>query len=269
MAWSTTQRAVERSGPGVHTGVVGRVVIAPGTPGSGRCLQLGDGPVVGVHPSRARGEPGRTVLTDGRRDLATPEHLLAALAGLAVTDVVVTVDGPEVPVLDGSAAPWCEALVEAGLVAVSGPHPLVPDGPIRVEAHGGIAEVWLGGESVVEVAVAFDDGPRGEAVWRVGDPGFAAEIAPARTFALARDVAALLAAGRGGGATAANTVIWGPGGAEGPLRFADEPVRHKLLDLIGDLALLGRPVGGRVRVTRGGHQLHHALLAELLRREAR
>lgn len=265
MAWSTTQRAVTRSGPGVHTGVVGWVVIAPGEPGSGRRFRLGDGPLIRLEPASARGEGGRTVLVGGAGELATPEHLLAALGGLGVTDVVIAAEGPEVPILDGSAAPWCEALVEAGLVAVPGPDRLVLDRPIRVEAHGGVAEVEPGAEGVVEVVVAFEGGPVGEARWRMGDPGFATAIAPARTFALEREVAALLAAGRGGGATAENTVIWGPRGATGPLRFPDEPVRHKLLDLIGDLALLGRSVAGRIRVTRGSHALHHDLLAALTR----
>ena len=106
-------------------------------------------------------------------------------------------------------------------------------------------------------------GPEGVCGVDLDGDSFAAEVAWARTFVLAHQVEALRAAGRGRGATAENTVIWGGPNAPAGARSPDEAVRHKLLDLIGDLALMGGPVCARIRVSRGSHALHHALVAAL------
>ncbi len=206
------------------------------------------------------GHRGATVLgRDGAR-VGTPEHLLAALWGRGVLDARLVLSGAEVPALDGSAAPWLDAIDEAGVVA--GPQAVVKRvaRPVEVALGGGVARLTPAAVRRVSVQVDFGPGgPAGAAAVELGSPDFDREIAPARTFVLARDVERLRAEGRGGGATPENTVVW-PASA---LRFPDEPVRHKLLDLVGDLALCGVPVMGAIEVVRGSHALHHRLVRAL------
>ncbi len=253
MRRGTLARAVERRGPGVHTGVEGVVRLEPAAFGEGLVVHAG-GAVFPADLHHARAVPGATQLVCGDVVVGTPEHLLAALRGMGVTDTHIYVSGPEVPVLDGSALAWC-----AALEVIEGPELVlasVPPG--RVEAHGGWM-AWAPGEPEVVVEVDFGpSGPRGRARWAPGDD-FAEEVGWARTFVLADQVEALRAAGRGKGATADNTLVWG----EGVPRRAGEPVAHKLLDLIGDLAL-APALGMRVEVGRGSHRLHLEGLAAML-----
>lgn len=248
---------------GIHLGQPGSVRIEPAPWGTGLVAAVG-GRRVPVHVDHARADPGSTVLVGPSAEWRTPEHVLAALVGAGVTDAVLVVAGPEAPALDGSSLGWWQALHQAGFV--DGP-PVAPvqARALRIEAFGGVAEAWPASGGRAEVEVAFDGGgPRGEAAVALDGRGFEA-VADARTFVLDRDVEPLRAAGRGLGATAANTVVWHTdGGPTSGLRSADEPVRHKLLDLVGDLALLGGPLAGRVRVVRGSHRLHHALVRALL-----
>ena len=192
-------------------------------------------------------DAGSTSLRRGDVVVRTPEHLLAALRGAGITDAELRlVGGAEVPILDGSAAPWFDRLrVEAGpAMAVLDVEPLdVVDGASRLTVTPG--------ERGFAVDVSFDDGPRGSAAWD-GDPlTFGRDVAWARTFVLARDVEALRRAGRGRGADPTNTLVWGAAQPRQP----DEPVVHKLLDLVGDVALLP-PLRARVLAVRGSHRLH-------------
>jgi UDP-3-O-[3-hydroxymyristoyl] N-acetylglucosamine deacetylase len=217
---------------------------------------------VGVHLDAAVAVPGATVIAG----VSTVEHLLAALVGGGVTDAVIEVTGREVPILDGSARPWCEALAGVGLrggPAASTLQVIAPvewwDGPRggRWSPHPG---------AVVSVAVDFGaaDHLRGSAEIDLRAGEFAVEAGWARTFVMERDVERLRAAGLGRGASMANTVVVGMDGVVGTLRHPDEIVRHKLLDAVGDLALLGAPLRGRLEVVRGGHAVHHELVRALL-----
>jgi UDP-3-O-[3-hydroxymyristoyl] N-acetylglucosamine deacetylase len=202
----------------------------------------------------------------GQQQVITPEHLLAALVGLGVTDAVLTLDGPEVPIRDGSALPWCVDLQASGLVEGPQVEPLRLATPIEHREFGGVALAWPADRAELEVSVDYgaEGLPRGEAQL-VLDPGdFVEHVAWARTFVLERDISAALKAGRGKGATADNTIVWTPRGPRHPMRAPDEVVRHKLLDLVGDLALVGRPFVARIRVEKGSHRLHHALVRRLL-----
>ena len=212
-----------------------------------------------VHVAQAEAPGGATVLRVGPHRVATPEHLLAAIVGLGVTDVALDVQGPEVPILDGSAAPWVAAIREAGVEeGPPGPERRVVQ-EVHVRAHGG--EAWLRPHPGLRVSV--------EVAWPALTGAFSADlpddlphVAPARTFVFSADVERLRAAGRGRGATAENTVVWG---RTTSLRFPDEPVRHKLLDALGDLALAGAPVRGHLHVVRGSHALHHAVIRAWLK----
>ncbi|MEQ1502879.1 MAG: UDP-3-O-acyl-N-acetylglucosamine deacetylase [Myxococcota bacterium] len=256
---TTVSRPVAVDGIGLHTGARATLTLLPAAFGQGVVFHTPAGTVPAtLHHATPGG--GCTVLTRGPATVSTPEHLLAALSALGVTDVGLAIDGPEVPALDGSAVGWVEAIDRAGRVAGPAlPAPPGLDGPVRVDAFDGWAEAGPGGPTLT-VEVAFVDGPAGTLVVPLDEASFRAEVAWARTFVLARDVAALRAAGRGRGATADNTVVW----PDAPLRSPDEPVRHKLLDAWGDLALLGR-WSAAVRVVRGGHGLHQALAREIAR----
>jgi UDP-3-O-[3-hydroxymyristoyl] N-acetylglucosamine deacetylase len=204
----------------------------------------------------ARAEPGCTVLARESAAIYTPEHLLAALCALGVTDVFAALEGPEVPALDGSACGWVEAIDKAGRSA--GP-PLVLWAPREtVEVSGWDGQAWLGPGAHLSVEVDFEEGPVGTLSVPQDEASFRRDIMWARTFVLARDVERLLAAGRGKGANADNTLVW----PQGQRRAPDEPIRHKLLDAWGDLALLG-PCEVAMRVLRGSHALHQALLRKV------
>ncbi len=251
----TVAEAVRLSGRGVHSDVAVDVVLGPAPWGSGVCFVV-DGREVPATVGHARAEVGCTAIEAAGRRVRTPEHVLAAVAGLGLSDLRVELTGgDEVPILDGSAAPWLAALRGVGLARgpVMAPRRVV--GPVRVESHGGWASWEPGPGCVVHVEVDFGPGGPSGAVTVDLDAGGFDAVAAARTFIRQQDATAARAAGLGAGATSDNTVLW-PTAA---LRYPDEPVRHKALDAIGDLALLG-PWRGTVRVVRGSHRLHHALM---------
>lgn len=258
----TLRRAFTRSGTGVHTGVTVAATVAPAPWGTGIVCCDAEHPRDRA-PARIEhvvAAEGATVLQLGDRRLSTVEHLLAALYGAGITDAEVVVSGPEIPILDGSARPWADGV--AGVGVLDGPEAAVLRvvRRVEVEAAGGRAVVEPADRCEVAVEVDFDGGPSGTAAVVLEGDRFAEEVAWARTFVLERDIERLRAEGRGKGASEDNTVVW-PGSE---LRADDEPVRHKLLDAVGDLALLGRPLRGRVAIERPSHALHHALIRALL-----
>ncbi|MEN0062047.1 MAG: UDP-3-O-acyl-N-acetylglucosamine deacetylase [Myxococcota bacterium] len=263
----TLSNSVVVEGTGVHTGHRTLARLGPGLPGTGIVFVV-SGVELPARLEYAEARPGATVMARSGVELWTPEHLLAAACGLGMTDLRVEVDGPELPILDGSARPWCDALVRGGPIPLmEGPRDYDVQSPVRVEAADGLAAIEPASVPSVEVHVDFGvAGPSGIACMAFEPERFLREVAPARTFVLASQVERLQAEGRGLGAALHNTVVWDRGEARNPggLRFPDEPVRHKLLDALGDLALLGARVRGRVIVHRGSHALHHALMRHVL-----
>lgn len=262
MARFTLERAVARDGVGLHGGRRCRAVIAPAAAGSGRTINgaaVGIGALVDARLATTLATPGGSV--------ATVEHLLAALVGCGIDDVAITVEGGEVPILDGSAAPWVEAIAEAGRVAVAGEAaPLMLDRAVEIVD----GDRWIRASPAARLAldVAIDFPLIGRQRFAAAVADFAA-VADARTFGFAAHAAALHAAGRALGASLDNAVVFDAAGRPlAPLRHADEPARHKWLDLLGDLALLGRPLRARVEAFAAGHALHHRLVAALLERAA-
>ncbi len=253
MPRATVREVVEVEGIGVHSGERGHLRIGPAPFGHGIAFVTRDG-TVPVSPTHARPGAGRLRLERGRVVVDTPEHLLAAVSGLGLTDLRVVLEGPEVPILDGSARGWVDALESAGRLEGA---PCIRRELPEVEVSDAGGRAWCGpGPDRLEVTIDYGhDGPHGRLALPRDRAGFLA-VADARTFVLARDVARLVAAGRGRGASRANTVVWSPGDS------ADEPLRHKALDLWGDLAVLG-PVAGTVGVDRGSHQLHQALVTAI------
>jgi UDP-3-O-[3-hydroxymyristoyl] N-acetylglucosamine deacetylase len=212
-----------------------------------------------------------TVLGDQTGPLcSTAEHVLAALSGLGVDNALIEVDGPEVPIMDGSAEPFVGAIEQAGVVTLLSPRRYIqvlkPVSVTRDAAFGELRPYARGFR--VEIEIEFDHPLIGRQSLDldVEPDSFRREIARARTFGFMRDVAKLWSAGYALGATFENTLVVTENRVLNPdgVRFADEFVRHKALDAIGDLALAGAPLLGAYRSVRGGHKLNHAVLSSLM-----
>jgi UDP-3-O-[3-hydroxymyristoyl] N-acetylglucosamine deacetylase len=201
--------------------------------------------------------------------VATVEHLLAALAGLGVDNVLAQVDAAEVPIMDGSALPFLDLVRKAGIVEqeVVQPHLRIL-GAVEIVEGTRAAGFYPGDALDVTCRISFDHPLIGEqrVSYRHDVRDFAQGICPARTFGLMRDVEALLEHGMARGGSPDNAVILTEEGVlnEGGLRFRDEFVRHKILDCLGDMALLGYPVLGHFVGIRSGHELHARLMRRLL-----
>ena len=196
--------------------------------------------------------------------------MLAALSGLGVDNAIVEIDGPEVPIMDGSAAPFVAAIEQVGITTLSAPRRYIRIlKPIRVARGDSFGELRPYPRGFrLEVEIAFDNPLIGRQAmtFDVTPTSFRKEVARARTFGFMRDVTKLWSAGYALGATFENTIVVSEDrvlNAEG-LRFGDEFVRHKALDAIGDLALAGLPLIGAYRSVRGGHKLNHAVLSALM-----
>jgi UDP-3-O-[3-hydroxymyristoyl] N-acetylglucosamine deacetylase len=202
--------------------------------------------------------------------VSTTEHVLAALHGLGVDNVVVEVDGPEVPIMDGSAEPFVAAIDQAGIAALEAPRRYIKVlKPVQVGKNGCSGELRPHPRGLrIETEIEFDSPLIGRQTFAmdVEPDTFRRELARARTFGFMRDVAKLWSAGYALGASFENTVVVAENrvlNAEG-VRFPDEFVRHKAVDAIGDLALAGAPLIGAYRSVRGGHKLNHAVLTTLM-----
>ena len=212
-----------------------------------------------------------TVLGDASGVLcSTAEHVLAALRGLGVDNAVVELDGPEVPIMDGSAAPFVAAIDQGGVAVTNVPRRYIEvRKPVRVakgESWGELRPYAHGFR--VEIEIAFDNPliGRQSIATDVEPDHFRRELSRARTFGFMKDVSALWSAGKALGAGFENTVVISENRVLNPegLRYPDEFVRHKALDAVGDLALAGAPLLGAYRSMRGGHKLNHAVLTALM-----
>lgn len=212
-----------------------------------------------------------TVLGDREGPLvSTAEHVLAALRGMGVDNAVIEVDGPEVPIMDGSAAAFVAAIDQAGIVAQSAPRRFLQVlKPVRVaigDSFGELRPHSAGFRAEVEIDFANPVIGRQSYVLDLSPERFRREVSRARTFGCMSDVARLWSAGFALGASFENSVVFDETrllNAEG-LRYSDECARHKMLDVIGDLALAGLPLLAAYRSVRGGHKLNHAVLTALM-----
>jgi len=272
----TVAQPVALTGVGLHSGRQTTVRLCPAPFGSGLCFQridLPGQPTVDSREVAGDAPPFRTVLKRGAAEVHTVEHLFSALAAFQITDCRIEIDGLEVPGMDGSALPFAQALHEAG-ASVSPQHPIKPlvvREPLTVEEKNAKITVYPGPAALeLHYTLDYPGHPRAQGSYSltVTAESFLKEIAPARTFAIKRDAEAMLAAGLGQGANTQNTVIIdGQEVIETALRFDNEPVRHKMLDLIGDLYVLRRPVHGRIEARCSGHRLNRVLALKLLENE--
>ncbi|CCW36038.1 UDP-3-O-(3-hydroxymyristoyl) N-acetylglucosamine deacetylase [Chthonomonas calidirosea] len=267
----TLASAISVRGTGIHTGASATVHLRPAPTNFGRIFWI-KGQTVPATAEYVVETQRCTTLGNAQIRISTVEHLLSALFALEVDNVLIEVEGPELPILDGSAWPWVEAIMEAGIISQEEPVPIFYlQEPLSVAMGKSVAECTPA--PVLHLCVKFvsEDWPEGtaSAELQLGSQSIALykdRIAPARTFALRKEVEALLAAGLARGGTLENALLIDPPHCfSSPLRVEYEWVAHKLLDLIGDLALVGACFNAHVEVYRPGHTINTKLAQAIYR----
>jgi UDP-3-O-[3-hydroxymyristoyl] N-acetylglucosamine deacetylase len=259
----------------LHTGCQARLRLLPAAAGEGIRFITSQGVISATCFHRVASRRC-TALAAGEAGVQTTEHLLAALYGCGIDNVSVEINGPEVPAAYGSAKPFVDALLAAGIETQDAPASVLRlSAPVWVSE--GEKQVLALPAPALQVTAAIDFGRplAGASVYsfdtrdgtRAGDAPlrFARELAPARTFCFADEVDAILAAGLGAGGSLDNVIIVSAEGTSTPLRFPDELARHKALDLLGDLALLGARLAAHVIAVKGSHALHGSAVDQIRR----
>jgi UDP-3-O-[3-hydroxymyristoyl] N-acetylglucosamine deacetylase len=269
----TLAGAVEFVGFGLHSGAPVRMTLHPAPAGAGITFLRSD--VAGCDPVvPARWDavvPSRLCTLIANSDgvsVSTIEHIMAALAGCAIHNAMIEIDGPEVPILDGSAAPFVAGILDAGIAQLKAPLRAIVVKK-SIELREGDAVVRLDPADMLEIdfEIDFAEAAIGRQALRMNmaNGAFVRELSTSRTFCRNADVIAMRERGLALGGTLENAVVFdgdrvlSPGG----LRHANEPVRHKMLDALGDLALAGAPILGRYTGYRAGHAMTNALLRAL------
>jgi UDP-3-O-[3-hydroxymyristoyl] N-acetylglucosamine deacetylase len=267
----TIKAAMPCRGVGVHSGARVTMVLHPAPGDSGIVFRRSDrgGACVAAHWRNAQESPLCTTLTNREGiSVATVEHLLAAFAGAEIDNAVVELDGPEVPVMDGSAEPFLFLIERAGIVEQDAPRRAIKVlKPVRVadEYCAAALEPDVGFSVSFEIDFSDQLVRRQDITLSIDAESFKADLARARTFGFLEEVERLRAAGLARGGSLDNAVVVGDGKVlnAGGLRYADEFVRHKVLDAVGDLYLAGAPIVGHFRGVRSGHAMNRRLLEAL------
>ena len=255
----TLRDVLEFEGIGLHTGAEARVTVRPQVAGSGLRFRLGaGGPVIPALAENVVETRRSTVIGDGERTVSTVEHLLSALFAMGVDNALIEVDGPEIPAMDGSAAAFAQAIEHAGIAPqATARRRFVVDRPFFYREGNATLVVLPCEEFRIQFSVDFAPPVGAQFLdMSIAPDRFLAEIAPARTFGYLHEVEALLAAGLARGGSLDNALVFAPDGPMTPLRWPNEVVRHKALDLIGDFALLGAWPQCEVISIKSGHRLH-------------
>jgi UDP-3-O-[3-hydroxymyristoyl] N-acetylglucosamine deacetylase len=272
----TTLRApVTLTGIGVHSGAPATICLKPSSVNSGivflrQGLEGAPSQLIHAKHNKVSATELCTVIGDGASSsVATIEHLMSACAGLGLDNVLVEIDGPEMPIMDGSAAEFVAAIEATGMVGLSAARRYLRIlQPVRIEHGRAFAELLPAKSGFrLDVEIDFDTSVIGRQrkVFDLEAAAYAKEISRARTFGFMRDVEQLWKAGFALGASLDNTVAVGDDKVINPegLRYGDEFVRHKVLDAIGDLALAGYPIIGEFRSYCGGHRMNVRILEAL------
>lgn len=275
----TIQHETTLSGRGLFTGFPVNVRFKPAAAGTGILFIRTDQPAplrIAARVENLSKRARRTSLRNGTAAIETVEHCLAAVRGLDIDNLVIELDNAELPGVDGSSQPFVEALQQAGIEEQERERdPLRVTEMVRVADGDAELVAWPGEGDQLEIIYELDYGtgnPIGHQIHRFTlDPaGFIEQIAPARTFVLEQEAQALRAAGLGTHLSYQDVLVIGSDGPiENQYRFGNECVRHKILDLVGDLMLAGRFVCGRVYARKSGHNLNHELVRRLLETESR
>jgi UDP-3-O-[3-hydroxymyristoyl] N-acetylglucosamine deacetylase len=271
---TTVRSVVTFEGAGLHSGKPARVIVRPAPAEHGvwferSDIKLGDA-LIPARWDMVEASPLCTrIVNSAGSSVSTIEHLMAALAGCGIHNARIEIDGPEVPILDGSARPFVEAFLKAGVTALPAPvRAWKILKPVRVETDQGWAQLSPAENLSIDFHISFADAAIGAQTFGLdlANGAFVRELCDSRTFCRKSDVDAMQAQGLAlGGIPGENAVVFdgdivvSPGG----LRRENEPVRHKMLDALGDLALAGRPILGRYEGHKAGHAMTNALLRKV------
>jgi UDP-3-O-[3-hydroxymyristoyl] N-acetylglucosamine deacetylase len=271
MKEQTLKAPIELGGVGLHTGQTATMRILPAPAGKGivfRRMDLDNFELRADVGSVERVAYATTLMSRGVW-ISTVEHLLSALYALGIDNAVIELDNFEVPILDGSALPYTEAIQQVGIVQLQAPRMYVRiERPFVLEENGKTIAIYPSDSLSLEYEIGFPHPLIGHQKLEVNitPENYRALIAPARTFGFYHEVEALQAAGLVRGGSLDNAIVLTEQGMlnETSLRYPDEFVRHKILDLLGDFALMGQQVLGRLTANRAGHALHTRFVAALL-----
>jgi len=279
MADATTRQrtldgAATISGRGLFTGEPVTATLRPADPDTGYVFVRTDLPGAKPIPGRVEyvvAKPRHTALQRGEASVETTEHCLSGLVGMGVDNAIIELDATELPSGDGSATPFVEAIAAAGVVKQNQPRrPIIVTEPITVrDGDAMIAAMPTAGEGM-DLLYDLDygsDAPIGRQIhaYTLETETYRSRIAPARTFAMRHEAEDMRKKGLFEHVSLKDVLVIGDSGPiDNAYRFEDEPVRHKLLDLIGDLALVGRPIKGRILASKSGHALNQRLARALL-----
>jgi UDP-3-O-[3-hydroxymyristoyl] N-acetylglucosamine deacetylase len=274
IARQTIARAISATGTALHAGVPVTMMLAPAPAGHGVVFHRADlGKAIPALYDRVGETRLGTVLEQDGASVGVVEHLMAAIAGAGIDDLLITLDGPEPPILDGDALSYLALLDEAGRAEQSRPRTAIKVlKPVIVEQgqkNGGMARAALLPADALSyrLEISFPQSPIGEQAFdfAFSAQGFRDQIAPARTFGFLAELEALNRLNLARGASLENTLALDESGVvnKDRMRFADEFVRHKILDAVGDMALAGSPLIARFEGFRSGHGINNALLRAL------
>src|SRR6188768_170233 len=267
----TLRRPVSCTGIGLHSGNKVTLSLKPAPADYGIRFQRSDlgGLEIPATVTHLGGIQYQTGLTREAVSVETVEHLLSALTALGIDNVIVELNSSEVPIMDGSAAPFVYLILnEAGVKKLTAPRRYLKVlRPISLTHGDKRIALYPSDHFKVTYSISFDHPllRHQSRTMRITEETFVEDIAPARTFGFLKEVEMLRQRGLALGGSLDNAIVLGETGPLNPLRFEDEFVRHKILDVIGDLALVGHPLLGHLVVHRGGHALHTAFAAELMR----
>lgn len=268
----TLAKEVQVTGIGLHSGKKVTLKLHPAEADTGIVFRRTD--IMGSRPMRADARTvgateNNTTLGEGAESVHTVEHLLSALYGLGINNVYCEIDGPEIPIMDGSSASFVFILKETGVQNLNKSKKfMVLTEKVRVEKNGTWAEIEPASNLVIDSTIVFAHPviKSQNQVFEFSCENFISEISRARTFGMLKDVDTLKRKGLVKGGSLDNAIVLDDFKVVNPegLRFADEFVRHKILDTIGDIALLGYEVAGKITTYKSGHYLHNQLCRKIL-----
>jgi UDP-3-O-[3-hydroxymyristoyl] N-acetylglucosamine deacetylase len=269
-AQRTLKRPISCAGIGLHSGKKVTLSLKPAAANTGVRFRRTDlGIEIPAHVEHVGAVAYATQLRRGDATVETVEHLLAALASARIDNAIVELNTPEVPIMDGSSAPFIYLVQEAGVKALSEPRKyLKVTRPVTLANGDKSLSLYPSNQFKVSYTISFDHPLLRHQTRTItlSESSFTEEIAPARTFTFLKEVEMLRQNGLALGGSLDNAIVIGDTGVlNSSMRFEDEFVRHKILDLVGDLALVGYPVVAHAVVHRGGHALHTSAAAQLLR----
>jgi UDP-3-O-[3-hydroxymyristoyl] N-acetylglucosamine deacetylase len=268
---TTIERSFSGSGIGLHSGKEITVTVKAAAVDEGRYFvrtDLPEHPMIPATVNAVSRTEMSTELANGQATVRTVEHLLSALVGKGIDNARIEINGSEVPLLDGSAKTWTEKIQQAGLICgeKKKPSPLFVESPVWVQEKDAIVAAFPAKETRFSYGIDFPVAAIGQQwlTWYPQRESYESAIAPARTFVLAEQIEALRQQGLIKGGSLENALVCNETGwLNPPLRFANEPVRHKLLDLVGDLSLLGTLPQAHIFAYKASHRLHIRLAQQL------